>query len=125
MTIRGYQALRVWQLSMDLVADSYRISASFPKQEAYGLTSQMRRAAVSIPANIAEGHGRRHMGECLHHLSIANGSLRELETHVQIASRLQYLTDADLSAMLNNAAEVARMLHGLATALRRRRSPGS
>src|SRR5437667_7154324 len=72
--LRGYQALRVWQLSMDLVVESYRVSASFPKHEIYGLTSQLRRAAVSIPANIAEGHGRRHMGECLHHLSIANGS---------------------------------------------------
>ena len=123
--LRGYQALRVWQLSMDLVVESYRVSASFPKHEIYGLTSQLRRAAVSIPANIAEGHGRRHMGECLHHLSIANGSLREFETHVRIASRLQYLTDADLQEILRNAAEVARMLHGLANALRRRRSPGS
>jgi four helix bundle protein len=122
--LRGFQALRVWQRSMDLVVESYRISASFPKHEIYGLTSQLRRAAVSVPANIAEGHGRRHMGECLHHLSIANGSLRELETHVRIASRLQYLTDTDLQAILRSAAEVARMLHGLASALRRRRSPG-
>ena len=124
MTIRGYQALRVWQISMDLVEKSYRVSASFPKHELYGLSSQLRRAAVSIPANIAEGHGRRHLGECLHHLSIANGSLRELETHVQIAGRMEYVDEKKLHELLRDATEVARMLHGLSKALRRRRSPG-
>src|SRR5260370_42372667 len=94
--LRGYQALRVWQLSMDLVGESYRVSASFPKHEIYGLTSQMRRAAVSIPANIAEGHGRRHMRECLHHMSVPNSSLRGFQTHVRIPGRLKNHTEPHL-----------------------------
>lgn len=108
----GYRVLRVWQLSMDLVARTYQITTSFPRHETYGLTSQMRRAAVSIAANIAEGHGRRHLGDYLRHLSVANGSLREFETHILIAGRMSYLTDKDRDAALHHASDVARMLSG-------------
>ncbi|HUG20418.1 MAG TPA: four helix bundle protein [Planctomycetaceae bacterium] len=85
MGITDYRDLIVWQKSMDLVVGCYRISQSFPVVEKYGLTSQLRRAAVSIPANIAEGHGRSLTNVFNNHLSIAMGSLKELETHILIA----------------------------------------
>ena len=91
MTIQTYRDLTVWQKSMDLVAEIYRLTKLFPQEELFGLTSQIRRAAVSVPANIAEGYGRIHRKEYLHHLSIARGSLMEVETHLQIAVRLTFL----------------------------------
>src|SRR6266480_6967621 len=118
--IRRYQDLRVWQLSMDLVVEIYRASETFPKRETYGLSAQCRRAAVSLPSNIAEGHGRKHLGDYLHHLSIANGSLMELETHCIIAQRLSYAAE-DIPSLLERAAEVGRMLAGLIRALKLRR----
>ena len=84
-----YEDLRVWRLAMDLVLETYRCTASFPKQEAYGLTSQMRRAAVSIPSNIAEGKGRYSRKELLQFLFHARGSLLELRTQITIASRAE------------------------------------
>ena len=90
MRIRSYRDLKVWERAMDLVVASYKLTELLPKSEAYGLVPQMRRAAVSTPANIAEGHGREHLGDYLHHLSVANGSLMELETHFLIANRLAY-----------------------------------
>ena len=90
--IRSYRDLEVWQKAMALVVESYRFTNLFPKSETYGLSSQIQRAATSIPANIAEGHGRDHLGDYLHHLSVANGSLMELETHLEIASRLSYVS---------------------------------
>ena len=91
MTIKSYQELTVWQKSMDLVEAIYLLAKKFPKEETFGLTSQIKRAVVSIPANIAEGYGRTHRGDYLHHLSIARGSLMEVETHLAIALRLNYL----------------------------------
>lgn len=105
---------------MDLVTQSYRLVSRFPKAETYGLSSQIQRAAVSVPANIAEGHGREHLGDYLKHLSIANGSLMERETHLQIACRLSYLTEAQLDAILASTAEVGRMLAGLSRNLKLR-----
>jgi len=119
--IRSYRDLQVWQAAVDLVVDVYRFSAAFPKCETYGLRSQLREAAVSVPANIAEGHGREHLGDYLHHLSVANGSLMELETHCIIAQRLSYAA-GDIPPLLAGAAEVGRMLAGLIRALKRRRS---
>src|SRR2546428_12566266 len=100
MTIKSYRDLLVWQKAMDLVVNSYQLAALLPKSEAYGLVSQIQRAAVSIPANIAEGHGRDHLGDYLHHLSIANGSLMELETHLLLASRLSFLPGDNLEPTL-------------------------
>jgi four helix bundle protein len=80
-----------WQKAMDLVVETYKVSRDFPKEELYGLTSQMRRAAVSVPANIAEGQGRRLSGEFIHFLGNARGSLLELDTHLEIALRLSYI----------------------------------
>src|SRR5690348_3439026 len=97
MSTTGYRSLRVWQRAMDLVVESYALAHRLPLHERYGLASQLRRAAVSIPANIAEGNGRVHRGDYVHHLSIARGSLMELETHIEIAHRLQYLHEDDLA----------------------------
>ena len=85
MRIKSYRDLLVWQKAIEIVVTSYRVAGELPKSELYGLTAQMQRAAVAIPANIAEGHGREHLGDYLHHLSIASGSLTELETHIACA----------------------------------------
>lgn len=90
--IRSHRALIVWQKAMDLVEAVYKATASFPKEETYALTSQIRRAVVSIPANIAEGQGRRLPKEYLYFLANARGSLLELDTHLEIAVRLKYLS---------------------------------
>ncbi len=105
---------------MDLVVECYRVAGKFPKTELYGLTSQLQRAAVSVPANIAEGQGRSHTKEFLNHLSIAYGSLMEVETHLEIAARLSYLEHATLSPLLLKTAEIGRMLNGLMHALNRK-----
>ena len=103
---------------MDLVADCYRLTERFPGHETYGLAAQVRRAAVSVPANIAEGHGRDHLREYLHHLSIAHASLMELETHVLLAERIGYAGHGDVGNLLQRAAELGRMLRVLMRKLR-------
>src|SRR5918999_1795241 len=106
--MKGFRELRVWQAAMDLVDEIYRATESFPKHELFGLAGQMQRAAVSVVANIAEGHGRSHLGEYLHHLSIARGSLCELDALIEVAGRRSYLKDADRQSLLDDAASVAR-----------------
>jgi len=119
MTVKSYRDLLVWQRAMDLVVESYKIANLLPKTETYGLASQIQRAAVSIPANIAEGHGRHHLGDYLHHLSMANGSLMELETHLLLLVRLSYLPTNAIEQALALATEVGRMLAGLDKSLRK------
>ena len=121
MAIKSYRDLKVWQKAMDLVVESYKIVSLLPKNEVYSLGTQIQRAAVSIPANIAEGHGREHLGDYLHHLSCANGSLMELETHFLIANRLSYITEPQLESLLRSTNELGRMLSGLVNKLRARR----
>jgi len=116
--IRSYRDLRVWQLGMELVEDIYRVTGRFPSAEVYGLTSQLRRAAISIPSNIAEGHTREHTKEFLHHLSTAQASMAEIETQIEIAVRLEYLSSEQSNALLEKAASLARQLHSLRKALR-------
>lgn len=89
--IQSYRDLFVWQKAMDLVVAYYGATEQFPKTEIYGFTGQLRRAAVSIPSNIAEGRGRQHLSEFIHFLHTAQGSLAELETQIQIAQRLNYI----------------------------------
>jgi four helix bundle protein len=120
MAGKNYQDLIAWQLAMDLVETVYRESAVIPADERYGLTAQMRRAAVSIPANIAEGQGRHTDGEFLNQLSVAHASVRELETHTMIAGRLEFLAPSTVTAILKRAAEVGRLVTALANELRRR-----
>ncbi len=94
MVVQSYRDLVVWQKSMDLVAEIYRLAKLFPREEQFGLISQIQRAAVSVPANIAEGHGRIHKADFLRHLSIARGSFSEVKTYVEIAVRLEYVERA-------------------------------
>ena len=108
-----YEDLRVWRRSMDLVLQIYRCTSSFPRQEIYGLTSQMRRSAVSIPSNIAEGKGRYSRKELLQFLFHARGPLLELRTQVTIARELGFLADAEGQSLTNLADEVGRLLNGL------------
>lgn len=114
-----YRDLVAWQKAMDLVTAVYRASARFPHSEIYGLTSQLRRASVSIPSNIAEGQGRFGAAEFRHFLRQANGSLMELETQILIAERLDYITSDEANNLLNNAAEVGKILNGLIASLER------
>ena len=116
--IRSYRDLEVWQKGVQLVVDCYQLTRSLPRPEQYGLTSQIQWSAAAVPANIAEGHGRDHLGDYLHHLSIAKGSLMELETHLIVANRLTFVTQKDLDRTLEKTAEVGRMLEGLARKLR-------
>jgi four helix bundle protein len=102
---------------MDLVETVYRLTGSFPSMEQWGLVSQMRRAAISVPSNIAEGYGRQATGEYRHHVSIGRGSLLELETQVLLASRLKYLQLADSDSVLKEIGEISRMLATLVSKL--------
>ena len=113
MTVKRYSDLVAWQKAMDLVEAVYRSTRAFPKEELYGLSSQLRRAAISIPSNIAEGHCRNGRKEFVHHLSIALGSLGELETQVMIFERLGYLAAPESSKILASAAEAGRIIVGL------------
>jgi len=116
--VRSYRDLQVWQKAMALVVESYRVAKLLPKSETYGLIGQIQRAAVSIPANIAEGHGREHLGDYVRHLSVANGSLMELETHFLISVELEYLTRDQIAPVMAMTSEVGRMLTGLTRKLR-------
>ena len=119
--IRSYKDLEVWQRSMDLVVECYKAAKAFPSEERYGLTAQLRRSAVSVPSNIAEGRGRRGIGEFLYHLGVAYGSLMEIETQLLIAIRLNYLTDVQGDDVLGRLGEVRRLLAGMIRALQSRR----
>ena len=118
MTYKSYRDLEVWQKAMDLVVECYQLTKSFPKTEIYGLTSQLQRAAVSIPANIAEGRERQYKKEFIQHLSIAYGSLADLETHIQIAERLKYLNNNKVKQISDKTAEVGRMINDLIKSLK-------
>lgn len=118
MAVKNYRELIVWQKAMDLVEEIYRTTRAFPKEETYGLTIQLRRAAVSIPSNIAEGQGRHTTGDFVRFLAIANGSLRELETQVAIGGRLNYIGTNEEAAIVESAAEVGRLLNGLVRSLK-------
>src|SRR6266498_1345092 len=111
--VTSYRDLTVWQRAMDLVDVIYELTRSFPKDERFGLTAQLQRCSVSIPSNIAEGHGREHLREYLYHLSISNGSLMELETQVLIASRRRYVEVEEGKRGLGVSRVVGRLLAGL------------
>ena len=119
MTVQSFKDLIAWQKSIDLVADIYDATKSFPKDEVYALTNQLRRAAVSVPSNIAEGQGRFSTSEFRHFLGTARGSLFEVQTQLVIAARLGYLPQQKADALLERSAEVARIVHGLVSSLER------
>ncbi|MFZ0306592.1 MAG: four helix bundle protein [Candidatus Sulfotelmatobacter sp.] len=110
---RSYKDLVAGQKSMDLVTGTYRATAGFPKDELFGLTSQLRHAAVSIPSNIAEGQGRLAEKEFRYFLGQARGSLMEVETQLQIAENLGYLQKEQTASLFQKCAEVGRILNGL------------
>jgi four helix bundle protein len=124
MALQSYRDLHVWQKSMDFVVECYRAAEAFPQTEKYGLTSQLQRAAVSVAANIAEGQGRNHTREFINHLSMAYGSLMEVETHLQIAARLRYIEEPLLQRLLSLSNEIGRMLNGLMQSLERKLATG-
>ncbi len=121
MGLKTYRDLDVWQRSVDLVLTAYALSKKLPSEERFGLTSQPQRAAVSIPANIAEGYGRIHRGDYVHHLSVDRGSLAELETHVTIAVRLGFIERDEAMEIWNLSQEVGKMLNKLVQSLDRRK----
>ena len=98
---------------MDLVTLSYQVSRRLPKEERFGLAQQIERSAVSVPSNIAEGHGRRYRGDFVHHLSIANGSVKELETQLLISVRLGYVQENDIATAMRLTDEIGKMLVSL------------
>ena len=119
-TSKSYRDLEVWQKSMELAEEVYQISAGWPAQERFGLTGQVRRATVSIPANIAEGAERHGTREFLQFLGIASGSLAETETLLILARRLEMSPPERISPLLERAGEIGRMLNGLKRSLRSR-----
>lgn len=117
MAGRNYSDLVAWQRAMDLVEMVYKATAKFPKEEIYCLTNQLRRAVVSIPSNIAEGQGRKSPNDFRRFLAISYGSLREVETQILIARRLNYMTEAQTERMMNLAGEAGRLINGLSNSL--------
>lgn len=118
MSVQSYRDLKVWQLGMDIAEAIYELTRDFPNQEVYGLTSQMQRAAVSVPANLAEGHTRASTKDFLRFVSIAQGSRAELETHLQLAQRLGYGDSKRIAELLMTLDELSRMLRSLQRSLR-------
>jgi four helix bundle protein len=117
---RTYRDLNVWKLSMDLAECCYSITQNFPKDELYGMTSQIRRASVSVPANIAEGYGRDSKGYFIQHLQIAQGFLKELETHFILVQRVKLACSDEVERLLMRADEVGRLLRGLIKSVKNR-----
>jgi len=115
--IASYRDLTVWQRAMDLVALVYKLTADLPREETYGLSSQMQRAAVSIPSNIAEGHARESTKEYLRYLLISRGSMAELETQLLLCQKLHFLSKEEVENALIVSDEIGRMIRGLQQSL--------
>ncbi len=115
--IRSYRDLVAWQKAMDLVDAIHELSARFPGDEKFGLTSQIRRAAVSVPSNVAEGYGRQNRGDYIRHLVIANGSLKEVETQIIVAGRQSFITREDSRTAWDLCQEVGKLLNALIKSL--------
>jgi len=122
VAIESYKDLDVWQVAMTLAQESYLLTARFPKDETYGMAAQIRRAAVSIPANIAEGYGRDQTGSFVQFLRIAQGSARELETHLILAERIQLVGQQAVAPLQELCERVSKMLRSLIRSLEARRA---
>jgi len=120
MAVQSYRDLKVWRESLTLVEEIYHLTSTFPKNELFSLTQQLRRASISIPSNIAEGHSRRSTRDFLRFLHFAGGSLAEVHTQLLLANRLQYSGISETDALLRNVDELGKMLRGLQQSLRRR-----
>ena len=119
-TVSSYQDLRVWKEAMRLTLEVYRVTEQLPSHELYGLVSQLRRSAVSVPSNIAEGHARTSTREYLRHISIAMGSLAELETQILLSRELGYATHESVVELLSSTSSLGRQLRSLTNSLRQR-----
>ena len=119
MEVPGYQSLIVWQKSMDLTIEIYRLTKKLPKDELYGLTNQLRRAAVSIPSNIAEGNGRASTEDYLRFLSIARGSKSEIETQLLLCVKLNYVQQSEIEESLKLCTEIGKMLNAMISKFRK------
>ena len=117
--ITSYRELLVWQKSMNIAERCYAVSRDFRRDEQQVLGFQIRKSCVSVPSNIAEGFGRHHTGEYIHHLQFANGSNNELRTQIELGRRLKMVSDQEAEALIADSEEVGRMLQGLINALRR------
>jgi four helix bundle protein len=113
MTIKSFQDLEVWRISMDLAEDIYRLVQKFPPEERYVLSTQLRRAGISIPSNIAEGYGYGTTGRYIQHLRVASGSDAELQTQLLLSTRLEFAQMGEITPILERASRVGRMLNGL------------
>ncbi len=116
--VQNYRDLQVWQKAMQLTETVYHLTQHFPSQQQYIITSQIQRAALSVPANIAEGRSRHSRQDFIYHLNIARGSLAEVETFLMLAVRLGYVSESDINDAMDIANEITRMLHGLKTSLK-------
>lgn len=114
----GYHKLLVHQKADELAFEVYKITKDFPKEEVFGITSQARRAALSVPANIAEGYARRGVKEKLHFFNISQGSLVELEYFIEFSKKLNYISDNDFNKLISQKEEVGRLLHGFIKSLK-------
>ncbi|OAI24755.1 hypothetical protein A1351_17430 [Methylosinus sp. R-45379] len=117
---QSYRDLKVWQEAMNLAVDCYELTGRFPREEMYGMTSQIRRAAASVAANIAEGHGRETTGSFVQFLRNAQGSLKELETHLMLADRVGLASASAVTPLLARGDEIGRMLRALTRSLQRK-----
>ncbi|OPZ82579.1 MAG: hypothetical protein BWY77_00096 [bacterium ADurb.Bin431] len=122
MEVKSYQDLIVWQKAMTLAEQCYRLTRAFPKEELFGMTSQIRRASISIPANIAEGWGRMGTQEYIQFLRIAQGSLKELETHLLLTDRIGLARRDQISLLLEICTEIGKMFNGLLGSLKRKKN---
>ena len=113
-----FKELKIWQRALELTVDVYKVTSKLPKEEVYGLTSQMRKCAVSIPSNIAEGAGRNTKGEFNQFLGISNGSSYELTTQLLVASRLNFLTEQECEPILNELKAIQKMTYNLQSTLK-------
>lgn len=120
MLERGYKDLKAWQKSMDFVDTIYSVTRNFPKDEVYGLTSQIRRSVVSIASNLAEGCSRSSTKDFIRFIEISYGSLAEVETQIYIANRQKYILDEAMEKLLEQASEIGRMLNGLINSLNKK-----
>ncbi len=118
--VRSYRDLVVWQKGMALAEDCYRLTRTFPREEMYGLVGQIRRAAASVPANIAEGQGREQTGTFIQFLRISQGSLKELETHLLLSRRVELTDDSSVAPLLAQCDGLGRMLRALIRSLEQR-----
>jgi four helix bundle protein len=119
-SVKSYRDLKVWQKAMLLAREIYSVTSGFPREELYGLASQMRRACVSIPSNIAEGHARGALREYIRYVSIAFGSIAELETQITLAMYCGYITEDTERSLLDGLREIGIMLRSMQASLRRR-----